>query len=150
MTISSPAPAAHIGTWLLLSYTREDLTTGAKEDQFGAHPSGYLSYTPEGRMSALFVRQDRQAPAGAMPSDAERIELYNGMVAYGGRYEVEGDTVRHYIDTSWNQAWTGTTLVRRFRVDGDVLTIITLPSNNPVDGKLSSSVLIWRRAVAPA
>ena len=67
------------------------------------------------------------------------------MIAYGGRYTIEGDLVRHTIDTSWNQAWTGTVLVRRFKVDGDTLSIRTLPSPNPVDGVMSSSVLVWRR-----
>ena len=148
MTPQPLTQGAHIGTWLLLSYTREDLETGAKQDQFGARPTGYLTYTPEGRMSALFVRQDRAAPATMIPSAAERVELYNGMIAYGGRYVVEGDIVRHFIETSWNQAWTGTTLVRRFRIEDEVLTITTLPSPNPVDGRMSSSVLVWRRAPA--
>ena len=141
-----PQVGPHLGTWMLLSYTREDLASGAKTDLFGAHPTGYLTYTPEGRMSSLFVRENRSSPATMIPTDAERIELYGGMIAYGGWYTIEGDIVRHHIDTSWNQIWTGTTTERQFRIEGDVLTIRTLPSPNPVDGRQSSSVLIWRRA----
>ena len=135
----------HIGTWMIRSYTRENLATGEKTDQFGLHPSGYLTYGEDGRMSALFVRDGRRAPASMIASDSERVELYGGMIAYGGAYSIEGDLVRHSIDTSWNQAWTGTVLVRRFKVEGDDLVIRTLPSPNPVDGVESSSVLVWRR-----
>lgn len=148
MTSQTTAQGAPIGTWLLQSYTREDMENGAKENQFGARPNGYIIYTPEGRMSALFVKDGRAMPATAMPSDPERADLHKGMIAYGGRYAVEGDIVRHFIETSWNQVWTGTTLTRRFRVESNVLTITTLPSPNPVDGKMSSSVLVWHRAPA--
>ena len=145
MQALTPFTGPHLGTWMILSYTRENLATGEKTDQFGAHPSGYLMYGPDGRMSSLFVRDGRRAPATMIPTEGERVELYGGMIAYGGTYAIEGDLVRHHIDTSWNQAWTGTVLVRRFKIDGDILTIRTLPSPNPVDGIESSSVLVWRK-----
>ena len=135
----------HIGTWMIQSYTRENVATGEKTDQFGLHPGGYLMYGTDGRMSSLFVRDARRAPAQMIATEAERIDLYSGMIAYGGTYAIEGDLVRHSIDTSWNQAWTGTVLVRQFKIEGDKLSIRTLPSPNPVDGVVSSSVLIWQR-----
>jgi hypothetical protein len=58
------------------------------------------------------------APAGVVPTDAERIELYSGLSAYAGRYSIEGDLVSHDVDASWNQSWTGTVQVRQFRIDG--------------------------------
>jgi Lipocalin-like domain len=146
MTSATSFDGPHLGTWMLRSYTREDLQTGAKTDLFGPHPSGYLIYTPEGRMSALFVRDGRTAPSTMIPTEAERIDLYGGMIAYGGWYTIEGDIVRHHIDTSWNQIWSGTSNQRQFKIEGDVLTIRTAPSPNPVDGEMSSSILIWQRA----
>ncbi len=145
MPANIPITGPHIGTWMILSYTRENLASGEKTDQFGLHPSGYLMYGSDGRMSSLFVRDGRRPPANMIATDAERIALYGGMIAYGGTYAIEGDLVRHHIDTSWNQAWTGIVLVRQFKVEGDRLTIRTLPSPNPVDGIESSSVLIWQR-----
>ncbi len=145
MPANNPDTGRHIGTWMIQSYTRENVATGEKTDQFGLHPSGYLMYGADGRMSSLFVRDARRAPAQMIATEAERIDLYSGMIAYGGTYVIEGDLVRHHIDTSWNQAWTGTVLVRRFNIEGDTLTIRTLPSPNPVDGIESSSVLIWQR-----
>ena len=132
-----------LGTWKLQSYTTEDLATGQKSDLFGAHPSGYLSYGPDCRMSTILVKEGRKAPNSVVPTDAERVDLYSGFIAYAGTYTIEGDKVSHHIDASWNQSWTGTTQVRQFKIDGKSLDIKTLPSKNPLTGKESSSVLVW-------
>ncbi|MGA9915909.1 lipocalin-like domain-containing protein [Paraburkholderia sp.] len=132
-----------LGTWKLQSFTDEDLATGEKTDLFGAHPSGYLSYGSDGRMCAILVKEGRKAPDTLVPTEAERVDLYNGFIAYAGTYSIEGDKVSHHIDTSWNQSWTGTTQVRQFRIDGNALYIKTLPAKNPLTGKESSAVLVW-------
>ena len=135
--------SALLGTWKLQSFTTEDLTTGEKTHLFGAHPDGYLSYGPDGRMQAIVVEEGRKAPVGAVPTDAERSALYNGLCAYAGTYSIDGDLVSHHVDASWNESWSGTVQVRRFRVDGHYLYIETLPDKNPVTGKHSTSVLVW-------
>ncbi|WP_408365354.1 lipocalin-like domain-containing protein [Paraburkholderia sediminicola] len=66
------------GTWALQSFTTEDLSTGDKTELFGAHPSGYISYGPDCRMSAFLIKEGRKAPNSFVPTDAERVELYNG------------------------------------------------------------------------
>jgi hypothetical protein len=132
-----------LGTWKLQSYTTEDLATGQKTDLFGAHPSGYLSYGPDCRMYAILVKEGRKAPNTFVPTDAERVDLYSGLIAYAGTYSIEGDKVSHHVDASWNQSWTGTTQVRQFRIDGNSLYIRSLPARNPITGKESSSVLVW-------
>ena len=134
-----------LGTWELLSYTTEDLATGQKTNLLGAHPSGFLSYGSDCRMYAILIKDGRKAPATFVPTDAERIDLYIGLVAYAGSYSVKGDEVRHFIDASWNQSWTGTTQVRRFRINDNHLYITTLPAKNPLTGKESSSVLVWSK-----
>jgi len=134
-----------LGTWALQSYTTEDLATGEKTQLLGAHPSGYLSYGPDCRMSAILIKEGRKAPDSLVQTDAQRVELYNGLIAYAGTYSIEGDKVSHHIDASWNQSWTGTTQVRQFRIDGDSLYIRTLPAKNPMTGKESSAVLIWNK-----
>ncbi|QIE26595.1 Lipocalin-like domain protein (plasmid) [Caballeronia sp. SBC1] len=132
-----------LGTWKLQSFTTEDVETGQKTDMFGAHPSGYLSYGPDGRMCALLVKEGRKVPDTLVPTDAERVELYSGFIAYAGTYSIEGDKVSHHIDASWNQAWTGTTQVRQFKIDGNALYIRTLPAKDPLSGKDTSAVLVW-------
>jgi hypothetical protein len=134
-----------LGTWKLESFTTEDLATGEKSALFGEHPSGYLSYGPDCRMYAILIKEGRKAPAALVPTDAERVDLYGGFIAYAGTYSIEGDKVSHHIDASWNQAWTGTTQVRQFRIDGKTLRIKTQPARNALTGKQSSSELMWSK-----
>jgi hypothetical protein len=134
-----------LGTWKLQSFTTEDLATGEKSALFGEHPSGYLSYGLDCRMYAILIKEGRKAPATLVPTDAERVDLYGGFIAYAGTYSIEGDKVSHHIDASWNQAWTGTTQVRQFRIDGKTLRIKTQPARNALTGKQSSSELIWSK-----
>jgi hypothetical protein len=96
-------------------------------------------------MYGILVKDGRKAPDTLIPTDAERIDLYSGLIAYAGTYSIEDDKVTHQIDTSWNQAWTGTTQVRQFRIDGNVLYIRTLPAKNPLTGNESSAVLVWTK-----
>jgi hypothetical protein len=51
--------------------------------------------------------------------------------------------ISHHIDASWNQAWTGTTQVRQFRIHGKALHIKTLPAKNALTGKESVSTVVW-------
>lgn len=134
-----------LGTWKLESYATEDIATSQKSTLLGPHPSGFLNYGSDCRMYAILVKDGRKPPAGFVPTDAERIDLYGGFIAYAGIYRIEGDKVSHQIDASWNQSWTGTTQVRRFKIDGNHLYITTLPTKNALTGKESSSVLVWTK-----
>ena len=134
-----------LGSWALLSMETEDMETGQKNNLLGAHPSGYLSYGPDCRMSAILVKESREPPAALMATDPESIELYRGLIAYAGTYSIDGNKISHQIEISWNQAWTGTTQVRQFRIDGKSLFIRTGPSKSPITGRQSSTVLIWTK-----
>ncbi len=134
-----------IGTWTLRATERKVLDTGESAPLWGAHPTGTLIYTADGRMSALVLAENRKAPAAAMPTEAEALSLFKSMVAYAGRYTVQSDRVVHHVEQSWNQAWTDTDVVRFYRFDGNKLTLTTAPAPNPRDGKLSVSTLVWER-----
>jgi len=134
-----------VGTWTLRSTERKTLETGEATPLWGAHPTGALIYTAEGRMSALVLAENRKAPAAAMPTEAEALSLFKSMVAYAGRYTIEPDRVIHHVEQSWNQAWTGTDVVRFYKFDGSRLTLTTAPAPNPRDGKMSVSTLVWER-----
>ena len=71
----------------------------------------------------------------------ERAQAAAGVVAYAGRYEVEGDVVRHIIYTSLNPNLIGTAQPRRATLAGDDLTLSTLP-----DAKGNFFRIRWRRA----
>ena len=134
-----------LGTWILLSMETEDLETGQKHNLLGVHPSGYLSYGPDCRMSAILVKESREGPAAVVATDPESIELYRGLIAYAGSYAIDGYKITHHIETSWNQAWTGTTPVSQFNIDGKSMYIRTGPSKSPMTGRQSTTVFIWAR-----
>jgi hypothetical protein len=148
MTSRNPDSAV-IGTWKLQSYVREVLATGQRYNQFGDNPDGYLGYSPDGRMYAIFVRRDRIVPGDTVPTDEEGVKLLGTMVAYAGRFTLDGEKIVHHIDVSWNQAWTGTDHVRFYKLEGDILTITTAPYRSYHDGKEGRSVLVWKK-VRPA
>ncbi len=122
------------------------METGQKQNLLGVHPGGYLTYGADCRMSALLVKESREGPVGLVATDPEGIELYRGMIAYAGNYTIDGYKITHHIQTSWNQAWTGTTQVIQFSIDGNSLYIRTGPGKSPLTGKQSSTVFIWVRA----
>jgi hypothetical protein len=53
--------------------------------------------------------------------------------------------VVHHIDTSWNQAWTGTDQIRHFVLEGETLTITTAPYKSYKDGTMGRSILVWNK-----
>lgn len=134
-----------IGTWKLESAKMEDLATGQATDSLGMRPSGYINYGPDCRMYAILIEEDRKAPASLVPTEAERIQLYGGLISYAGAYSIEGDKISHYVDASWNQAWTGTVQVRQFRIDAGTLYIRSMPSMSALNGRESSLVLTWTK-----
>jgi hypothetical protein len=138
-----------IGTWKLKSQVWTLTATGEKINQMGEHPNGYLSYSADGRMYAIITAENRVKPDAANPTDEQRVELYKTMIAYAGTYRVEADKVIHHVDISYNEARTGTDLIRFFKLDGNILTITTPPFKNPQDGREVRSVLVWEKLKAP-
>ncbi len=134
-----------LGTWALLSMETEDLETSQKRNLLGAHPSGYLTYGPDCRMSAILIKESRQGPAALVATDPESIELYRGLIAYAGSYSIDGHQITHHIQASWNQALTGTTQVNQFNIAEDSLYLRTGPGISPLTGRQSSTVFIWAR-----
>jgi hypothetical protein len=140
-----PCTGPLLGTWVLLSMETEDKETGQKNNLLGVHPSGYLSYGPDCRVSAILVKESRPGPASLVPTDPESIDLYRGMMSYAGSYEIRGSRVIHHIEASWNQAWTATNQAYQFRIDGTSLFMTADPGKSPLSGKQSSTAFIWTR-----
>jgi hypothetical protein len=141
----TPDAGKLLGTWKLRSYEREEVATGRRHNQFGEQPDGYLGYSPDGRMYAIFIRRDRITPRDVVPTEEEGVQLLGSMVAYAGTYTLSEGKVVHHIDISWNQGWTGTDQVRFFELDGNRLTITTAPYRSYLDGLEGRSVLVWDR-----
>lgn len=110
-----------VGSWKLISFDLEDKDTGKLEPAFGARPRGCLIFTPEGRMSAIITADDRQVPK----TDEDRAAAFRSMMAYSGKYQIDGDKWTTRVDVSWTEAWRGTNQVRNFRFEGGKLQVIS-------------------------
>jgi Lipocalin-like domain len=135
------------GVWKLKKYSRRFLDTG--EVRADMLPQAYILYTPGGFMMSITVEEGREPPAGEVLTDAESARLFRSIIsAYSGTYVVEGDTVIHDVNLSWNEAWTGTRQVRKFHVVGDELVIETTPRTAGTDTRQFINTLTWERAEA--
>jgi hypothetical protein len=47
------------------------------------------------------------------------------LVAYTGKYRLEGDKWITSVDVAWNPAWVGTEQSRNFKVEGNRLKVLT-------------------------
>ncbi|WP_374296745.1 lipocalin-like domain-containing protein [Sphingomonas sp.] len=135
------------GAWRLVSERRTILETGETVDTAPDNaPSGYISYSRDGRFLGLIVRGTRpRATDIAAITDDQGTQLFRSMISYGARFEFDGYTVVHHIDISWNETWTGTTQVRDVSRDGDRLIYRTRPAPHYIDGKPSIGILVWER-----
>ena len=130
-----------IGSWKLVSWQviAED---GTPHDVFGASPKGYLVLTPEGRSIVVTTAAGRQ---GGM-DDANRAALHKSMLAYSGRYRVEGSDFITTVEVSWNEEWNGTEQRRHYSIEGDKLFIESAPAPSIVfPGKTDFRRIVWVR-----
>jgi hypothetical protein len=148
MLASSAAVAGEdlTGTYKLVSSKRKIVETGEVLDTWGAHPKGFISYGKDGRMLVLIVTDDRPRPQSIEKiTDQDRAQLFRTMTAYGGTYEFDGKTVKHHIDISWNEVWTGTTVIRELKRESDKLVYSSPAAPFSSDGRMSVVTLVWEK-----
>jgi hypothetical protein len=133
-----------VGTWKLVSYEIEVQATREKSPVMGEKPTGYATFTAEGRVFFVLTGDERKAPK----TDQERAALLNTLVAYSGTYTVEGDKWITDVDVAWNPEWVGTKQVRDFKLDGERLMVLTpwrlMP--NWADKGLTRSIVTFERS----
>jgi hypothetical protein len=110
---------ALVGVWKLISYQTEFQDGSPKRAMFGEHPTGYIIFTSEGRLMAVIEAEGRKTPS----TDSDRAALLRSLIAYSGRYRIEGNQWITSVDTAWNPAWDGTDQVRTFQIVGNRLTV---------------------------
>jgi hypothetical protein len=136
-----PGKVPILGIWRLVSFEREYQATGQKEDTRGKNPTGYIIFTPEGRMAVVITNEGRKAPN----TDQDRAGLFSSLVAYTGRYRVDGDKWITTVDVSANPALVGTEQTRTFRVTGDRLQEMTAWAALP-DNRMARTFITYERA----
>ena len=134
-----------IGTYRLINLSRIPVDTGKPEESFGSNPEGYIMYGSDGRMMVLMLEADRPRTSYAAMTDADRIRLFNTMVAYAGVYTYDGDIVTHHVDVSSNGIFTGTILRRRASFEGNRLLLTSEAAPAPRDGRMSVNTALWER-----
>jgi hypothetical protein len=129
------------GIWRLVSFEREYQAGGEREYPMGKAPTGYILFLPEGRMAVIITGEGRTAPT----TDQDRAGLYNSLVAYTGRYRVDGDKWITTLDVSANPAWVGTEQTRSFKVSGDRLQEMTAWAARP-DNRMARAIITYERS----
>jgi hypothetical protein len=137
-----------VGSWRLQRWAAivED---GTESLPMGDAPDGLLIYAADRSMVAAFGWGDRprfdsdDVTGGTVD---ERARAFSTYVAYGGRYEIDGDTVHHRVETSLFPNWVGTVQRRRWEVDetGRRLTLTSPPVS--LGGATRIQRLTWERA----
>lgn len=123
-----------VGTWKLISFERKELQTGKTTKFYGERPVGYSVYTKGGHFLVYLIAEGRKKPASSEATDAELAALYKTMYAYSGAYSVEGNKLILKLDGSWNEVWTGGQRTQTAQVDGNRLTLTSMPFKGAVSG----------------
>ena len=133
-----------LGIWKLVSFDVERQDTAERSAAYGKNPTGYLIFTPEGRMMAVLEGEGRKAPQ----TDEDRVALFRNMFAYTGTYRLEGDKWITKVDVSWNPAWNGTDQARFYKLEGDRLHVISAwaPSPNLPGRPMVRGITTWEKS----
>src|SRR6202158_6215092 len=106
LMLSSPVFAADsdglVGNWKLISW-QVIVEKQPPQNVFGTNPRGYLVLTREGRSIVVTTADKRKGGMG----DAERAALHKSMLAYTGKYRIEGSNFITVVDVSCNEDWNG-------------------------------------------
>jgi len=131
-----------VGVWQLVSVVYEDAETKERTPVLGEHPKGRQIATAQGHWLALVTADGRKVPQ----TDEERAQALRTMIAYTGRYRVEGGKVTTTVEAAWNEAWVGGEQVRFIRFEENRLFIESPPMPHPnVGGKVVRVIVIWQR-----
>ncbi len=137
-----------IGSWSIVSTERKLLPSLEVIDTFRPGTRGFIHYMPDARMSVVITEGGRAAPAGLVATDPEAVAMFRTVMAYAGRYTFEGDRVLHHIEICSLETWSGQTQTRLVHLDGPILRLSTLASNDPFTGQYSHRAITWQRIEA--
>jgi hypothetical protein len=136
--------ASVVGLWKLIGYEVEVQATGQKGPVMGDHPTGYALFTPDGRVFFMLTGEGRMPARTA----EERAALLTTMVAYTGRYRLEGDKWITNVEVAWNPEWVGSEQSRTYKIENGRLQVLTpwriMP--NWADKGMQRSIVTFQKA----
>ncbi len=131
-----------VGTWKLATCVMEDVATKEQTAVWGEHPNGYLVLTADRRWLVVQTSQNRPPPH----TDADRAAAFRSMLAYSGKYRLDGDKIVVTVDIAWDESWNGTEQVRHFRIENGRLHIEAPAQRYANFGDaVMRALLIWER-----
>lgn len=111
------------GWWRIVSFQLEFEDTKQLLQPYGAEPHGHL-VIESGRMISILTSGQR--------TNDEPAALFESMIAYSGTCRIEDeDKLIVKVDTAWHPAWVGSEQLRFFRLDCDILSIMTAWQAHP-------------------
>jgi hypothetical protein len=137
---------ALVGTWKLVSASYTTDKGQVVKDAYGRNPTGFLTYTAEGRMMAIIASDGRKplsvGDQGTAPVE-ERAEAFSTIVAYAGRYTVADGKVIHHVEVSVVQNEVNKDKVRTIaKLEGKRVTL-RMPGSR--GGEKFTGELVWER-----
>ena len=134
------------GTWRLVSASSATENGLVNKAVFGENPTGFITYTADGRMMAIISdggRKPLSVTDRIAATTEERARAFSTFVAYAGTYTFTSDKVVHHVEAASIQNWVNTDLVRSARFEGDRLILKTPPTAR--GGVAQSIELVWQR-----
>jgi hypothetical protein len=129
------------GSWKLSSWTIQ-IIGGEATEPFGPNPKGRAVFAADGYVTFVIVGANRK-PA---TNNEEAATLLKSLLAYSGKFTIEGDKFTTKVDISGNELLTGQDQVRFFKLDGDKLIIRTAEqASSVIPGKRVVGTLNWER-----
>jgi Lipocalin-like domain len=137
---------AILGSWKLVSASSTTSAGERDETPYGPNPVGFLTYTEDGRVSAMISHGGRKPLTIGGGSLEEQAEAFKTFLAYAGTYTLSSDKVTHHVTVSSIQNYVDRDLVRNIKFQGDQIVLITPPTR--MNGKLQTVELIWQRLIS--
>ncbi|MEM7556889.1 MAG: lipocalin-like domain-containing protein [Cyanobacteria bacterium P01_A01_bin.84] len=144
-----------LGTWKLISITAISPDGNINQEAFGSNPVGYITYTPESKMTVIFSKSDRALLPGNAPSPLtdfihsvsfeERAIAFTTFNAYAGSYTINGNTVTHHVEIASVPNRVGKNLTRTFSLKDNQVTLRTPQSKSDRTPKIFE--LVWERVM---
>lgn len=128
-----------IGVWKLVSFVVEDVTTKKTTLLYGEHPKGYFMFLPSGRAAVLITSRNRKVPTTAEESQA----ALQSMIAFSGKYRVEGGKCIINVDVASHESWVGTEQTRLYRLEGEILHLERPAGPSPDIASITRTLASW-------
>jgi len=131
------------GSWRLVSFYTELKDSKERTQPWGINPNGRIIFGADGRMMVLVTAKVRE-PGN---TDEKLAALFRTVMAYTGRYRIDGDRFVVNVDSSWNEVWNGSEQERFYKLDGDILEVKTAWMANPLvlGNPMGRGILNFRR-----